>query len=89
MLIEQIFLPQLRNCPMGFIRDILSGKKKYFLRREIISLKIPTCPELTVANVMQHVKAHQQIMVYLPDFKDGAKNYIERDFLFCVVNTID
>jgi len=74
---------------MGFIRDILSGKKKYFLRREIISLKVPTCPELTVANVMQQVKAHQQIMAYLPDFKDGAKNYIERDFLFCVVNTID
>jgi hypothetical protein len=28
-------------------------------------------------------------MAYLPDFKDGAKNYIERDFLFCIVNTID
>ena len=74
---------------MGFIRDILSGKKKYFLRREIISLKVPTCPELTVANVMEQVKAHQQIMVYLPDFKEGAKKYIERDFLFCIVNTID
>ncbi len=28
-------------------------------------------------------------MAYLPDFKDGAKNYIERDFLFWIVNTID
>ena len=42
-----------------------------------------------VENVMKQVKAHQQIMAYLPDFKDGAKNYVERDFLFCVVNTID
>ena len=48
LLIGQIFLPQLRNCPMEFIRDILCGKKKYFLRREIISIKVPTCPELTV-----------------------------------------
>jgi len=74
---------------MGFIRDIFSGKKKYFLRRENFSLKVPACPELTVENFMKQVKAHQQIMAYLPDFKDGAKNYVERDFLFCVVNTID
>ena len=74
---------------MGFISDILSGKKKYFIRREIVSLKVPTCPELTVANVMKQVKAHQQIMAYLPDFQDGAKNYVESDFLFCVFNTID
>ena len=74
---------------MEFIKDILCGKKKYFLRREIISIKVPTCPELTVANVMEQVKAHQQIMVYLPDFKDGATNCIDRDFLFCIVNTID
>jgi len=79
----------MRNCSMDFIKDILSGKKKYFLRREIFSLKFPTCPELTVKKVMQQVKAHQQIMVYLPDFKDGARNYIDRNFLFCVVNTID
>ncbi len=74
---------------MGFIIDIFSGKKKYFLHREILTLKVTACPELTVENVMKQVKAHQQIMGYLPDFKDGAKNYVERDFLFCVVNTID
>ena len=81
-------MPSIRNCSLEFLKDILCGKKKYFLR-EIICLKVPTCPELTAANVMQQVKAHQQIMVYLPDFKDGAKKYIERDFLFCIVNTID
>ena len=72
---------------MEFINDILCGKKKYFLQGEIISLEVPTCPELTVKTVMEQVKA--QFMVYLPDFKDGAKNYIDRDFLFCIVNTID
>ena len=74
---------------MNFIKDILCGKKKYFLRREIISLKVPTCPELTVKIVMEQVKAHQQIMVYLPDFKNGATINIDRDFLFCILNTID
>ena len=43
---------------MEFIKDILCGKKKYFLRREIISLKVPTCPELTVKIVMEQVKVH-------------------------------
>ena len=67
---------------MGFIRDILSGKKKYFLRREIFSLKVPACPELTVENVMKQVKAHQQIVAYLPDFKDGAEMLSSEIFCF-------
>ena len=65
---------------MGFIRDILIGKKKYFLRREIVSLKVPSCPELTVANVMKQVLAHKQIMAYFPDLNDGAEMLFRERF---------
>ncbi len=57
---------------MGFIRDILSGKKKYFLCREIFSLKVPACPELTVTKFTKQDKALKQIMAFSPDFKYGA-----------------
>lgn len=85
----QIFLPRLRNCSMEFIKDILCGKKKYFLQKDILWLRVPMCPELTVDKVMMQVKEHNQVMAYLPDLPLNGKLYVERDFLFAIVNTVD
>ena len=50
---------------------------------------MPICPELTVERVIKQVKQHPGILEYLPHISDGGKQYIEREFLFDVVNTID
>ena len=89
MRVGQIFLPTLRNCSMEFLKDILCGKKQYILQQNIVTIKVPTCPELTVDKVLQQVKPHREIMKYLPEPSVTGKQYVERDFLFCVVNTID
>jgi hypothetical protein len=47
------------------------------------------CPELTVERILHRVKDHKEIMRYLPDLPDKGKKYIERDFLFTIVNTLD
>lgn len=47
------------------------------------------CPELTVERVLKQVKGFKQIMKYLPDLPENGKHYIERDFLFTIVNTVD
>ena len=47
------------------------------------------CPELTVERVLKLIKGHKQLLAYLPDISEKAKQYIERDFLFTIVNTID
>jgi hypothetical protein len=47
------------------------------------------CPELTVERVLKQVQGHREIMRFLPDLTDNGKQYIERDFLFAIVNTID
>jgi len=74
---------------MEFLRDILCGKKQYILQQNIVTIKVPACPELTVDKVLQQVKAHKEIMRYLPELSVTGKQYVERDFLFCVVNTLD
>ena len=47
------------------------------------------CPELTVDKVMMQVKEQNQVMAYLPDLPKNGKLYVERDFLFAIVNTRD
>jgi len=59
------------------------------LLHEIASVRVPVCPELTVERILHRVKDHKEIMRYLPDLPDKGKKYIERDFLFTIVNTLD
>lgn len=74
---------------MEFLKDVLSGKKSYFLQKDIRIMKIPKCPEITVDRVLQQVKGQKDVMKYLPDIPLAGKHYIERDFLFSIVNTVD
>ena len=74
---------------MEFIKDVLSGKKSFFLQKDIRMMKIPKCPEITVDRVLQQVRGIKEIMKYLPDIPLAGKHYIEREFLFSVVNTVD
>ena len=43
---------------MDFLKEILSGKKKYFLQAQVNNITVPSCPELTVARVIKQVKNH-------------------------------
>ena len=52
-------------------------------------MKIPKCCEITVDRVLQQVKGIKDIMKYLPDIPLVGKHYVERDFLFSIVNTVD
>ena len=50
---------------------------------------VPMCPELTVERVLKQLQGNREIMRFLPDLTDNGKHYIERDFLFAIVKTID
>ncbi len=52
-------------------------------------IRAPMCPELTVERVFKQVQGDTEIMRFLSDLTDNGKQYIERDFLFAIVNTID
>ena len=52
-------------------------------------IRVPMCSELTIERVLNSVEGHRKIMRFLPDVTDNGKQYIERDFLFAIVNTID
>ena len=52
-------------------------------------IRVSMCAELTVERVLKQVQCHREIMRFLSDLTENGKQYIERDFLFAIVNTID
>ena len=47
------------------------------------------CPKSAAERLFKEVQGEREIMRLIPDFTDNGKQYIERDFLFAIVNTID
>ena len=58
---------------MDFLKEILAGKKKYFVLAQVSHINVPICPELTVERVIKQVKKHPEMMEYLPNVPDGGK----------------
>ncbi len=56
-----MFLPSLRNCSLEFLKDILSGKKKYLLQSQVMNFHVPKCFQLTVGEV---IKKSDQLINY-------------------------
>ena len=56
-----------------------------------MNFHVPKCPQLTVGEVINQIKSIDQITRYLPDLcvKDRSRAYIERGFLFAIINTCD
>ena len=48
----QLLLPKKKNCPLRFMQDILTQRKRYLRRFEQRRLKLPKWPELSIARVM-------------------------------------
>jgi hypothetical protein len=44
---------------------------------------------LTVKNVMEKVYTNAEVRKYLPDYEEEPEKYMNRDFLFAIVNRID
>ena len=43
-------MPTLKNCRLKHIQDILYGRKKVLMQKDVPAKKIPSWPELSVKN---------------------------------------
>jgi hypothetical protein len=85
----KIFLPPYRCANITFLRQILSGEKKYFLQTEIPSVRVLRHKLISVDRVLKRVRKSPAIAVYLPDYEEGEEKRMDRDFLFALVNKLD
>jgi hypothetical protein len=82
-------LPPYRQCSMSFLKDVLANKKRLFKVFEAPVVDFPPLKELTVKQVLELALADEVIQQYLPDKEDIGDDYLDRKFLFAVVNTIE
>ena len=74
---------------LRFLQQILQGKKKCLLQRDVPSRTVPSWPELSVKNVYPQVREQcPEIMAYLPDPEDSASRLPPRDFFFAVLSAL-
>ena len=61
-------MPTLKNCRLKHIQDILYGRKKVLLQKDVPAKKIPSWGELSVKNCYENVIQNvPQALDYLPD----------------------
>lgn len=82
-------MPPKRLCSVAFLRDILSGKKKYFYTHEMTMINVSRIEHLTVKGVLDKVYDIPEVRQYLPDIEDHPEKRINRDFLFAIVHKLD
>lgn len=85
----QLFLPPKHMCTIEFLKQILQGKKSYFLNHDVPYVYVQKLERLTIKNVMEKVYDVPEVRQYLPDYPEHADRYMNRDFLFSIVNRID
>ena len=66
----------MRYCTATFMRDIIYGKKKKFLKSEVSEVKLRGYNELSVQNLIRKVLPNPKIEEYMPD-KTGKQYKID------------
>ena len=85
----QYFLPEKRYCNLDYLRGVLSGAISVYRNEEVRPVNIPRFKTLTLKIVYDYAMSHSVCKRYLPEMHDAEEPYIDRDFLFTVVNTGD
>jgi hypothetical protein len=62
----QIYLPPYEYCTMDFLKQILSGNKRYLKNEEISIVNVPRFSELAGKRIYERIRGISFFMNYLP-----------------------
>jgi hypothetical protein len=81
-------MPTLKECRLSFLQDILKGKKKGKLAKDVPARKVPTWPELAMKLIYpQVIERHPDLLEYLPEVTGNqTPRYPERVFFYRILN---
>jgi hypothetical protein len=85
----QLFIPCLKQCPLRFLKQLLKKQKLALRRSETSMVNIPRMKMVTVESVLKVALDNVEISKYLPDREDLDGDYIQRDYLFTLVHSLE
>ena len=74
---------------MTFLKAILNGSKKALGLRKVIYVNFPRLKPFSVQKVLRLALENEEIKKYLPEKEEIDGFYINRRYLFAIVNTLD
>lgn len=81
----QYYLPPYEECTLDFMRELLSGQRKVFKRKDIRMIKVPLLQELTTIKIMEQIVQDLEIQQYLPDLSK-LKRPLNREYMYNVTS---
>ena len=79
-------MPSLKNCRLKHCQDIMYGKKKVLLQKDVPAKRIPGWPELSVKNCYGMITQNcPEALEYLPDPHGKEQKLPEREFFWQVM----
>ena len=78
-----VYLPPYEECTLDFMRELLSGQRKVFKRKDVRMIKVPLLQELTTIKIMEQIVQDPEIQQYLPDL-GKLKRPLNREYMYNV-----
>ena len=69
------------------MRELLSGQRKVFKRKDIRMIKVPLLQELTTIKIMEQIVQDLEIQQYLPDLSK-LKRPLNREYMYNVTSKV-
>ena len=81
-----IYLPPISDANQSYLKGILTGKKKYFLSKDIMVKRVPQIEHLRVKELINFASENCDFKSYLPDYDYDKEP--QREWLWNIINTL-
>ena len=81
-----IYLPPIGDSNKEYIKDIITGKKKFIYCKNIHSIKVPHIKSLSIKEILVFARENTKIDDYLPTYK--YSKFPDREWLCNIINAI-
>jgi len=72
-----------------FLRQILTGEKKFFYQDQITPVTVPRLQYLNMALILKKVYDVPAVRAYLPDYDEDVAKRMSQEFLYPIVHRLD
>ena len=81
----ELYLPKIADTTQKYLKEILTGKKKYLLCKDVIVVKVPHTEKLRIRDILALASKHIEIQSYIPEYDYNKQPHL--DWLCNIINS--
>ena len=80
-------LPTYKKCPMPFLRQVFTKRKKLIKAHDVRLINIPRYEEISVRKLWRQVMEYAELAIYFPDF-ENTDTLVDRTYFFTILGSV-